>query len=245
MIFPSVIILSLSVLSLLASSATAGIVKYPKYPNNPKGDRMLLGGIEIKVEHVLQQEDWRAYKDKCSPQEFNLHLFVDTHVFLLASPAQADTGCEALVFHSTTTNGNDEANDKRGHEKEALVLEDAGVVSVLQEQSIALGVYSFQDIARAFDQADPDAVGMVQHDLLLNNCGDFAKNFGALLGIALTPDTTESIVQRLLQHGGDDFLISLRNNEHFAIIADGGDSNLEDEEVVTRLVESRTHELYV
>ena len=114
---------------------------------------------------------------------------------------------------------------------------------------------------------------MKAHNMVKNNCGDFVKSFGSELGVKVTPEMTVLIAKKLLEHGDEDLLDELRSSKYFALllpvlqktgsVRGGAGNNKNDkknkknknkeslgeedwnsEEVVTRLVEMRTGDLY-
>jgi len=200
--------------------------------HQPKINRQLMdaGGS------VMSKEAWQTYNEKCSEFEFELGLLVDTHLVLIAMPHTEEAmaaGCAPLLFHAKMT-----ANEGP-HQKEVVVLEstEEEVATILEEESIKFRTHQFFNIATAYDLAGENAPGAEGRDVILNNCGDFVSQFGAFLGLKWTPEVTMEISQRLLKNGGDEFVKSIRGNEHFSAL--GVDEDVDDMELVRSLVDSR------
>ena len=198
----------------------------------------------------------------CTPLAFHSHAGVD-------DDGDGSTNGGDLVLQKEILKIEFDEKDAKDDEQQQI---HAVVEAFAKQNGIRLGKHSFVDIARAYDTAEANAPGMKTHDMVKNNCGDFVKSFGGELGVKVTPEMTVSIAKKLLEHGDEDLLDELRSSKYFALLLPvlqktgsvrggvGNNNNNNDkknknkeslgeedwnsEEVVTRLVEMRTGDLY-
>ena len=201
-----------------------------------------LGGLFLFIQSgrflgessVLDEESWKNYINKCGDFDFNVELHVDSHLFILVTPNQEglEAGCTNLAFHALP-----DADYEGLMEKHVMPYDQWK-----ESETIHLAAQKkFSDIAMAYDQADVNADGMGAYDMVLNNCGDFVKNFGANMDIKLTPEMTMSIAKKIL--GNEKTMEKVNENEHKDVLVHG-DEDVKDEELMYRLVEMRTKDLY-
>jgi hypothetical protein len=186
----------------------------------------------------LDNFGWENYKAKCSDFSFELGLIVDTHLALLALPDldAVAAGCNPLVFHSSP---HEEGIIWR---KEVLALDHSSNAFVsMKENLMMLHSHTFSEIAVAYEQAD---AGGNTGDIVMNNCGDFVKSFASIVGEKATPAMTATIAQRLIEKSSGQIADDIRRSEHARTLGVTGDGLTNDKNLVERLVESRTRELY-
>ena len=205
--------------------------------------------------YLIAQPSAEGVAAGCMPLAFHSRTDLDGD----AASTDADLVLEKQILKIEFAEKEDE-EDQQIH---------AVVEAFAKQNGIGLGNHSFVDIARAYDTAEANAPGMKTHDMVKNNCGDFVKSFGGELGVKVTPEMTVSIAKKLLEHGDADLLDELRSSKYFALLLPilqktgsvrGGvgnnnnhkkkkeDFSFEEdwngEEIVTRLVEMRTGDLY-
>lgn len=200
----------------------------------------------------MAEEEWNAYKKQCSQFDFDVTLFVDSHLYLIVKPseeARMTAVCYPLAFHARGGDHNDAL------QKEILLLQtesgeglDSVIATLVDNEGISLGSHKFIGVARAYDLAEENAPGMKVADKIKNNCGDFVKSFGELLDVEVTPELTKQIARRLFEHDGGDLAEQIRASDKFdAWFAANMDKNVDevdDEELIVGLVEMRTGDLY-
>lgn len=205
--------------------------------------RRRLGGVvevELSTENILNEEGWKSYKENCQSHDYELQLYVDSHLFLIATPANnEETNCNSLVFHATASKSKESA---AGLEKQILHFEnDPTLLAAIEKESISLDTHNLKMIAHAFDHADANAPKAQNSDIVKNNCGDFVKHFGSLLRVKVTPELTAKIAKRLYQKGGMELINKIRENKHVDML---GGKDESDEDLIKHLVELRTGDLY-
>ena len=128
--------------------------------------RRRLGGVvevELSTENILNEDDWKSYKEKCQLQDYELQLYVDSHLFLVATPAnhkEEESHCNSLVFHATSSSSSKskESNAAAGLEKQILhFANDPALLAAIEKESISLDTHNLKMIAHAFDNAAANA----------------------------------------------------------------------------------------
>ena len=213
---------------------------------------------ELDVLHApLVEGEWEAQQKTCGAYDYEVYLMVDSHLAMVAVPeAKAmKEGCEVLAFHAK-----DSVDGTNTIVKDVQVLQASEtyhqpIERIVKDHAIQLTAktYKFNDLVAAFDAADSNADGMVKRDIVTNNCGDFMKNLGKLLGIKATPQLTWKISRKLVSAGGFEFTDEVRESRNLSLVpsssaaaamtaVSGGGTS--DEDLIYNLVEMRTKELY-
>ena len=166
--------------------------------------------------HLLLTDDdrnqatWENQKDMCADTKYNLKLFVDNHIVLLAKAATDATdgtdidggGCnKSFVFH-------DDSNSDRTVGKRVDVIdldaadesnERANVFNTHWDDgsSYDLGTYALSKLSNAFDNAK-SANDYGWYDRFHNNCATFILSMVCKgLDYAVTPEVIEYVISSL------------------------------------------------
>jgi len=168
-----------------------------------------------------------ARLDECGQVEYDVSLYVDNHMYVVATPR--DAKCPVLASHAVF---GDESTSKQ-----MLVWNTKEQVAVF-DTALPVGTYALNDYVGAYKTANP---GNGVYEIVENNCGDFVANMGVALGVKPTEEMSTYIVDNLIGNSRNNFVSSIRESGNYNNI-DGRklrETKLSDKEVVQALVQSR------
>ncbi|CAB9499599.1 unknown protein [Seminavis robusta] len=137
---------------------------------------------------ATNEESWVSIKDPCNERAYKLSLYVNTHVYLIASPQENEANsqlqdCPHVVMDAKFGTGMSEGS------KMVTVLADSELNELLGQRKVTLsqdffevsGDYMLPDLHFAVDNAKVKEDGI--YNFFTNNCAIFVKSIGANLGI--------------------------------------------------------------
>jgi hypothetical protein len=200
---------------------------------------------------VLDESELRALTQQCGSITYQLSVYVDSHVALVAVPldlpskdddAIANTmDCSSALFihHGSVAAG-----------KEISTVRDLSVIDA--SALYVIGAVLLPDLGRAYEAVEVSDKGSTNgSSVVSHNCADFVADLAAALKIQVNHDVTMFVTSRLLQHSGSSLVPEIREN--LGLLADlmvqeGGVGGLNettsDHDLVKYLVETRTSKLY-
>ena len=190
------------------------------------------------------EPEFRAHTVACAGYDYDSFLFVDSHLYAVASPKEdaVTAGCPFVVVHAILQDHSGEAR------KEILIWEgkEEGLSVFPETESILIGTFKFSELVRAYKEADPSA-GSSSYDLIGNNCGNFMVSLGARLGVKIDSRVTTYIARRLLEESGKALVNRLTTNVNYKSLFKSRHLRSKpatDEEVVKLLVETQASALF-
>ena len=202
------------------------------------------GALSLKPEDAAYQE----FLHKCGDREYTGSLYVDTHLYAVASPleqAEAE-GCPFLVAHSVFGkeeencgggggDGDGDGSDSSRNEtpvarKELLVWSDklAGESLFDSEGMLPFGTFKASTLADAYERAEaasrgPGGGANGVYDVIANNCGDFVIHLASILGLQIDASVTSFVARRLVVESGKALVDRIRNSMHYKSLFSSGD----------------------
>ena len=204
--------------------------------------RNLISANSIAVEQ--DDPDYRAIARACGDYEYEGALYVDTHLYAIASPLQEAelAGCPFVVTHTSFEDAYTVA------EKELLVFENKRVGQRFygKDGTYVIGTFKLSEILRAFEDSDPAVAGV--YDALTNTCASYMVDLALHLDVKIDTQVTSFIVRRLLEHNTRDILDRVRSHVDFSSLFDSRHLRAEDvtdEELVEIVVEMQASSVFV
>ena len=201
-----------------------------------EGDRLLNVG----------EPDYHAYLETCGALEYDTSFYVaeNTHLYAVFSPKEeaVAASCPYVAVHSSF-------NQRKGFQKKFIIWEDKekGKGEFEDGGFIPVGTYKFSELTRAFEDAETSPSSV--YDVVTSNCGNFIVSFASNLGVKIDSQVTSFVARRLIEVAGEEFSNSIRESSSYLSLFDGHHrhvraENLNDDELVTLLVEKHAAPLY-
>ena len=94
---------------------------------------------------VMDSQDWQEYKANCGTFDFEVSLFVDSQVVLVALPNEdaIAAGCAPLFFHVNADNT-----------KEVAMSSKLEALDSIKKEAFVLRSLPFSEMAAAFEQVE-------------------------------------------------------------------------------------------
>lgn len=209
----------------------------------PRSRALVAENLNVLEGH--DKPEFRAYAQKCGAYEYEGSVYVNTHIYAVASPMKkaVDAGCPFVVAHAIFRRGNPTT-------KEMIIWKDKDEgESFFKEGSLSMGTFQFSEIARAYEAASPNAAGFDAYDIMGNNCGTFVINLALELGVRINAQTISFVTHRLLKGSGRKITNSIRSNPAYFLLFPGrrlhADDSMTNEQLIELLVERSASALFV
>ena len=181
---------------------------------------------------LLTASAWLDKKSKCSDEEYQVYLFVDTHIQLLTFPTakgDSSSSCGPVYFHDGELEKEALAL-KEDNDDDAAVYQDGHVGATNEDDGLRLGVFSFSEIAWAFENAgESDAT----YDVVRSNCATVVLNMMDNLDIPADQAVIEYTAKKLYEN--EHTIKSLRESLYLADILPKRSQRYEYDEIDDRI----------
>ena len=160
------------------------------------------------------EAELRRYFEACNDFDYEGFLYIDEHVYAIASPGKQaqDAKCPFLAAQ-TVFDSNHNA------QKEVLVWHDQEAFESRFEGALQVGTFRLQDIIYALDLTDPSG----SYEVFTNNCAYVAMSIASTLGVQVDMRMTAYVASRLAKHTTSRTLAStIRESVHYITSASAG-----------------------
>ena len=187
-------------------------------------------------------EEYRKYADVCADYDYDTAIYVNKHMFAVASPKEeaVASGCPFLVTHALM--GEDTPR------KEVLVFlsrEERNSFltgeSHLEDGMYHMGSFQFSDLYRVLDETEFTEHNNGVYDIVVNNCGNYMVKLASSLNIKIDSQVTNFVAHRILAASGKDLMDKIRSSANYFSLFHGRalrPETVPDKELVELLVEA-------
>jgi hypothetical protein len=183
------------------------------YDDEEVQHRRHLKGADFEVDHdnPHHQQLYQMYLETCGGYEYDVYLYVTSHLYAVLSPSSPDAieaKCPFLVTHAHFESSDGVAIKKLlfWESQEKGNARFAG--GNWEEKAMFVGSFSLLELARAYESVDLDSDG--PYDIVSNNCGNYIIRVGLQVGIRIDSQMISFVTQRLIEQSSAKFLDGIK-----------------------------------
>lgn len=197
----------------------------------------------------LTDDDWIEILQSCSEVEYETSLYVQKHVFVVATPVKNNNlhpDCPNIAMDQAMDQ-NDADHQIRNVNVHNFTLLNG--VDPITQPHLSIGPFSLAEIASAFHNvrahvaADPNR--MKHYDVVMENCGDFPARMMTFLNVDFDKEMVQFLANQL-QRTHRTLARDIRTNPNAVNLLTNSSrlDALTDLELIELLVESKVKHLY-
>ena len=190
--------------------------------------RRKLQGADLAFDHNDPQHQamYAHYLERCGSLEYDVLLFVTSHFYAVASPKKAavDLRCPFVVTH-VYFNDEDSSAQKQLLYWESKERGEARFADgSLYEKSYHIeGTFRLDDLARAYEQADPATKG--PYDIVRNSCATYVVDLAQAMNISIDHHITTFVGRRLVEESSSNMMEKIRAQMLSVVSSSSGGSS--------------------